>query len=348
MSTPVKPPTLSDVARLAGVSVPTASRVLNGGVRGRRSGSPEMRERVERAAQALGYSVSPAAQAIKDGFARTVALIVSDINDFGAATMISGVMHACEPYDLSVAVRTTHDDPLRELTLLESLRGERHRAVIIATSRTDDAQREAALEERLRVIERQGTKVVIIGNSDLPFPSVVIDNRAAAACLAQGIVDGGPRRFAIVTGPSSEITARDRTEGFLEGLASRGIEVPEDLVLRVPFSRDGGYRAAGELVDRLDEVDVIAAMSDTMVAGVVARMFDAGKRVPTDVEVTGFDHVSVLGDVLPRFSTVEVPFEDFGKAALSLVMAEESLSSGRVPKVGLEAVPIIRGVRQTV
>ena len=89
-----RPPTLTDVARLAGVSVPTASRVLNGGVRGKESGSPELRRRVQDAARALGYSVNPAAQATKGGRARTVALLVSDIEDFGAATMIAGVMHA--------------------------------------------------------------------------------------------------------------------------------------------------------------------------------------------------------------------------------------------------------------
>lgn len=337
-----KPVTLTDVARLARVSVPTASRVLNGGVRGKASGTPELRRRVEDAARALGYSVSTAAQAIKDGRARTIALIVSDIDDFGSATMIAGVMHAAEERGLSVAVRTTRDDARRELDLLTQLRGERHRAIVLATSRTTDAERETVLDEHLRVLQAQGASVVLIGDTDLPYPAVTVDNRRAAARLAAGLADAGHRSFAVVSGPTDQVTSRDRVEGFLEGLAERGIAVPDDDVIHAPFSRDGGFEAVGRLGDRVGGFDVIAAMSDAMAVGAIASLRGRGIEVPDDIEVTGFDHVPMLGDVLPRFSTVEIPLEAFGEAALSLALADAE-GDERPTRIALSTETIVNG-----
>lgn len=341
MLPPEKPPTLTDVARLAGVSVPTASRALNGGVRGTQSGTPELRRRVLDAARALGYSVNPAAQATKGGRARTVALLVSDIEDFGSATMISGVMHAAEKRGVSVAVRTTLDDPLRELDLLSALRGERHRAVVIATARTTDTHRERALEAQLRTLAQHGTRVVIVGDSSLGFPSVTVDNHEAARLLADSLVRSGKRRFAVLSGPTIEITSNDRLQGFLEGLSAHGIVVPASDIVSRAFSRDGGYAAVDQLGERIEELDVVAAMSDAMAVGAIARLRELGVESPRDVEVTGFDHVPMLGDVLPKFSTVEVPLEAFGEAALSLALdGDEPEPQARV---ALRARPIVHG-----
>jgi LacI family transcriptional regulator len=271
-----KLPTLADVARLAGVSVPTASRVLNGGVRGAASGSQELRRRVQDAARALGYSVNPAAQATKGGRARTVALLVSDIEDFGSATIISGVMHAAEKRGVSVAVRTTLDDPLRELELLAALRGERHRALVIATGRTTDMHRERALEVQLRSLAEHGTRVVIVGDSSLDFPSVTVDNHEAARLLADALAKSGKKRFAILSAPPIGITSRDRVEGFLEGLSSYGISVGQGDIIYRSFSRDGGYNAIDQIAERAAEFDVITAMSDAMAVGAIARLRELG------------------------------------------------------------------------
>src|SRR5699024_1181543 len=313
---PVKPPTLADVARLAGVSTTTASRVLNGGVRVKKSGSAEVRKRVTDAARSLGYSVNPAAQTTKEGRARTVALLVSDIDDFGSSSIISGFMHAAEEREFSVAVRTTRDSPQHEVELLERLRGERHRAVIIGTTRTTDIRREAALDAQLRKREGQGTRVVLVGDSPLEYPSVTVDNRKSAFRLAEAFAGAGVRRVAIITGPDDEVTATERAEGFRDGLAAGGVEVSSDLVINAPFSRDGGFEATQALQDRLDGLELVAAMSDAMAVGAIAALRGMRWKMPEDIEVSGFDSVPVLGDLLPRFSTVGVPLEKFGEAAL--------------------------------
>ncbi|MCH7231208.1 LacI family transcriptional regulator [Glycomyces sp. L485] len=337
-----KPVTLADVARLADVSVPTASRVLNGGVRGK-GGNRELRERVEDAARVLGYSVSAAAQATKEGRARTIGLLVSDVEDFGAATIIAGILDAAEDRGLSVAVRATHDDAEREVELLTQFRGERHRAIILATSRTTNLERELAVKTQLEVLQRHGANIVLIGDSDHDYSRVTVNNHDAAAALADELAAAGNRRFAILAGPEEQITSRDRVAGFLAGLARHGIEVPEELIFHHGFDRDGGHLAVDILGDRLRDLDVIAAMSDGMAVGAIAALRRRGLETPRDIEVTGFDHVPMLGDVLPEFSTVGVPLHEFGESALKMAVDEPTPEIAK-RRVAHKTSLIVRGV----
>ncbi|MGX9901440.1 LacI family DNA-binding transcriptional regulator [Arthrobacter sp. SA17] len=327
---PDKLPTLVDVARLAGVSPGAASRALNGGVRGAESGSAELKQRVKAAASELGYAPITAAQATKSRRASTLALIVSSIDNIGASLIIAGVMHAAEDRGVSVAVRATKDDADRELALLTQLRGERHRAVIMATSRTTDPEREAHVANHLDVLRRHGARIVVIGDSVFPFPSVTVDTRAAAATLARGLVATGYKRFAIVSGPADQVTSNDRLSGFLAGLDEMGISVPHDLIVHSGFSRDGGFGSVKQLGERIHDLDVIAGMSDAIAVGVIAGLREHGLSVPRDIVVTGFDHMPALSDVIPKFSTVKVPLEDFGEASVSLALDDDADSSHQV------------------
>jgi len=334
-----KPPTLAEVAALAGVSVPTASRVLNGGVRGAKSGTSELRDRVLDAANALGYTPSPAAQTMKGGRANTIALLTSDIEDAGSATMIAGVMHAAERRGLSVAVRATLDDRGRELSLLRALRGERHRGVIIATSRTSVMERERKVQEELLQLQKQGARIVVIGDSSFGFSSVTVDNYENARRLAEGLVASGAKRFALVAGPVEQLTSQRRLDGFVAGLASVGSPVA---VVHDAFSRDGGYRAVHTLTPKLQGLDVIAAMSDGMAVGARVKVRELGMDRSQHLEISGFDSVPVISDLWPEFSTVEVPLEAFGESAVALAVDNES---GAVDSVTLRAHPVVHGLR---
>lgn len=333
-----KPPTLAEVAALAGVSVPTASRVLNGGVRGARSGSSELRDRVLAAADTLGYAPSPAAQTMKGGRANTIALLISDIEDAGSATMTAGVMHAAERRGLSIAVRATLDDRKRELELLRALRGERHRGVIIATSRTSVQERERQVHQELQLLRKQGARVVVIGDSAFGFPSVTVDNSGTAQQLAEGLVAAGARRFAVIAGPAEQLTSQRRLEGFVAGLSAVGGPVE---VVHEDFTRNGGYRAAVQLEHLLPSLDVLAAMSDAMAVGALVRVRERGIEVPGALAVTGFDNVPVISDLIPGYSTVAVPLEAFGEAAVSLAVDESDVA---VDRITLRAHPIVHGV----
>lgn len=339
---PGRLPTLGDVAARAGVSTPTASRILNGGVRGDRVGTPEIRQRVADAARDLGYSVSRAAQATRGGRSNSVAIIVSDISDIGSAAIVSGVMDSAEEHGISVTVLASHDDAGREHQLLTRLRGERHRAVILATSRTSSAERESALDGQLRTLHDQGARVVVIGDSELDYPAVTFNNHRATRALATELVKLGHRRFAICSGPEDQITARDRAEGFAAGLRASGIDVDPGAVVHADFSRDGGHQAVLALSGQIHHLDVIAAMSDAMAVGAIAALREMGVATPGDVEVTGFDHVPLVGDLLPDFTTVHVPLKEFGAAALSIALERHSPAAHQ--RLELRGKTFIRGV----
>ena len=318
--------TLADVARWAGVSLATASRALHGGA-GRTVG-PELRARVRAAAAELNYSPNANAQAIVRGTTTTVGLIVHDIADPSAAALASGVMAAAAERDLIVTIASTLSDPFIEIRHVEALRRQRARAVILAGSRFTDAESGERLAEELLGYSVGGGHVAVIGQHIPPLNTIVIDNHDGAARLARALVDLGYRRYAVLTGPESLVTAEDRLTGFRDGLRAAGIELPQENTISAQFSRDGGYVAMAELLDREIDVDAVFAVNDVMAVGATAALRDQGSLVPRDMAVAGFDDIPTLRDVRPALTTVRLPLVDIGRRALALALDWPAAGAG--------------------
>ncbi|HYN73268.1 MAG TPA: LacI family DNA-binding transcriptional regulator, partial [Nakamurella sp.] len=257
--------TLADVARWAGVSLATASRALHGS-QGRTVG-PELRARVRAAAAELNYSPNANARAIVRGTTTTVGLVVHDIADPAAAAIASGVMAAANERDLIVTIGSTLSDPLTEIRHVEALRRQRARAIILAGSRSSDPGDAGSLADELIGYSVGGGHVAVIGQHLLPVNTIVIDNAGSAQRLARALVSLGYRRFAVLAGPESMITSEDRLNGFRQGLSDAGLELPEENVIEAQFTRDGGYVAMTELLDREIEVEAVFAVNDVMAVG---------------------------------------------------------------------------------
>ena len=310
--------TLADVARWAGVSLATASRALHGGA-GRTVG-PEMRARVQAAAAELNYSPNANARAIVQGSTTTVGLIVHDIADPSAAALASGVMAAAGERDLIVTIASTLSDPFTEIRHVEALRRQRARAVILAGSRFTDTESADRLAEELVGFSVGGGSVAVIGQPTLPLNTISIDNAGGAARLARALVSLGYRRCAVLAGPEALVTSEDRLSGFRQGLSGAGVELPEENVIGAQFTRDGGYVAMTELLDREIDVEVVFAVNDMMAVGATAALRDQGYRVPGDMAVAGFDDISMLRDIRPALTTVRLPLVDIGRRALHLAL----------------------------
>ena len=239
--------TLHDVARTAGVSQATASRVLNGSVRNVRQ---ENVDRVLAAAAELDYAPHLSAQAIARGSTNIAALVVSGVDDPYFSSIAAGVTQAAEAAGLIVTMAVADRSPERELQIVGTLRGMRPRVIIMTGSRVDGADARDALVEELHAYREAGGSVVLISQHDLPFHTVSIDNYGGARQLARALVGLGYRRFAVVRAGTGLRTSRDRCSGFVEGLREFGIDVDEQLVVEAEFSRRGGCAAARELVRR--------------------------------------------------------------------------------------------------
>lgn len=325
--------TLYEVARRAGVSLATASRVLNGSTR--RPGD-EISERVRQAAQELGYIANAQAQGLARKNSGMLGLILHDISDPYFSTIARGVQEAARGEGKVVLLASTGRTPQDEREAVATFAARRADAIVMAGSRTTSSSDTSANEQLLAELRRYGTnggKVVVIGQDIVGstaqdgFQTVEIPNASLSHRLAAALVHAGHRRFIAVGGPVGLATSDERLAGFQSGLAEAG--APPALIRRTAFNRDGGYRAAGELasdgtLDAGKERACVFAANDVMAIGVVAALREHGLRVPEDVAVAGFDDIETLRDFSPALTTAALPLAELGQAAVAKVLSGEA------------------------
>ncbi|WP_019854068.1 LacI family DNA-binding transcriptional regulator [Actinopolyspora mortivallis] len=310
---------LIDVARRAGVSLATASRVLNGSTR---SVGDELRERVRRAASELDYSPSAPAQAMARGGTDVVGLVVPDIADPYFSTIAASIVRAAEPHGLIINLASTERRHEREAEYVASMRRQQARGIVLVGSRTTDRRQLEELRAEIAAYTATGGRVSAVGQHKLPTDTVVVENRAAARSLAERLLGLGYRHFAVLAGPTDLLTARDRFTGFREGLRAGGVDLASQDVVHGAFTRDGGYAAASELLDRGSGASCVFAVNDVMAVGALSAFRDRGIRLPEELAVAGFDDIASLRDVWPSLTTVRIPLERLGEQALDFLLDE--------------------------
>lgn len=327
--------TLGDVARHAGVSLATASRVLNGSTR---RVNEDLRELVLASANELGYTPNLHAQAVARGTSSTVGLVVHDIADPYFSAIASGVMRVADERGLILTLGTTTRNPERELAYVATLRAQRARAVILAGSRVTDRQQTQRLADEIRAFRRVGGRVACVSQHRLPADTVQPENRAGARELARQLVELGHTRFGVLAGPRTLVTAKDRVAGFRAGLAGAGIELAADAIVEGSFTRDGGYQAVEELVAKRADVSCVFAVNDVMAVGAMAACRELGIKVPSDLSIAGFDDIETLRDLSPSLTTVRLPLEELGAKAAELALEIEPPERDRIIRVKGEVV----------
>jgi LacI family transcriptional regulator len=311
--------TLSQVADHAGVSLATASRALNGSTR---RVKPELQKKVLASAAALGYSANVLAQAVARGASKTVAIVLGDIADPYFSAIASGVIRVAEAKGLVVTMAATGGDAEREAATLVAIKGQRPQAVILAGSRHIDEESAERMTREVAAIERLGGRVAVIGPRSSTGRAVAVQNRAGAADLADTLIDLGYRDFAIIAGNPDLVTAVERSAGFVEAAAARGVAIAPDRVIASRFSRDGGYESVSALLASGVRPDCVFAVADVMAVGAMAAIRDAGLTPGVDVAVAGFDDIQMLQDVTPSLTTVALPLAEIGARALELALAD--------------------------
>ncbi|WP_138443469.1 LacI family DNA-binding transcriptional regulator [Sinomonas susongensis] len=341
--------TLSEVARAAGVSPATASRVLNGSSR---TPGPDIAERVRAAATSLGYIPNAQAQALARSSSGLLGLIVHDIADPYFSSIARGVQSAARELNKILLLTSTDGTPAEERLAVEAFTSRRADAIVLAGSRSSRSEDEPANSALLRDANRylaNGGRLVLVGH-DLVDPThrgvsghgvsgrgvsdhaggahpaggsspvlVEIPNESLAYDLARDLAGQGHSRFVIVAGPEGLITSDLRVGGFQRGLAEQGL--PQAEVLRAAFNRDGGFGAGLDLEETVrlaasaGNPCCIFAVNDRMAMGVVAALRHRGLRAPADYAVAGFDDINTLEDFIPGLTTVRLPLEDIGRSA---------------------------------
>lgn len=323
-----RPVTLTDVAKRAGVSQPTASRVLNGSAR---TVAESYRRRVLDAATELGYTPNLAAQAIARGTSHTIALVISGISDPYFSAMAAELMKQAESYGMRVTIAVTDRHVERELELVRELRGQQPRAIVLAGTGYVDPPRGDRLVAELRLFEETGGRVVLISRTDLPFETVTFDNREGARELAAELSALGYRRALVLGSGMPLLSMQQRVDGFVEGFAG------EATVAYPDFSWDAARAHIVAMPDEeLSRMQLVFAITDDMALGAIAGLRDRGRSIPRDIAVAGFDDITTLRDVVPPLTTVHVPLDQVAEETIRRALSADG--GGRT----VPARPVIR------
>jgi LacI family transcriptional regulator len=328
--------TLQDVADRAGVSLATASRVVNDGAR--RVGKP-LADRVQQAVADLGYTANLQARAVATGQSTMIGVALRDISDPYFSSIAAGLIEVAGAGGHLVCMTSTaaHEDAEREYVAL--MRAQRARAVVLVGSRSDNTAARDALRAELEAFTRAGGRAACVGQDLLGVDTVQPENRAGADALARALAALGHRRFAVLAGPRSLLTGQDRTEGFSDGLHAWSVSLDPARVVHGALSRDGGYAAMSEILAAGQPLpDCVFAVSDIMAVGALARLRVAGIDVPGDIALAGFDDISTLRDVYPPLTTVRLPLKRLGELAARLVLGDDAPQQPRVVPVPGEVV----------
>lgn len=325
---------IKDVAHAAGVSLGTASNVLNrpGAV------SPELRERVERAIDVLGYVRNESARQLRAGVSRTIAIVVLDVGNPFFTDVVSGAEQAAEDGDALVIICNSGHDAARERRHLVRLEEQRVMGILL----TPVGDGVHPLVEQL---ERRGTCVVLVDrvSPDATRASVAVDDLRGGLLAGGHLLERGHRDVAFIGGPTSLRQVAERLEGLRQtaaGRASVHVIVSEDMSVRA------GSRAAARLFatwpDPADRPTAVFCANDLLAIGVLNECLRRGVRVPDELALVGYDDISFATTATVPLSSVRQPREQLGRTAVELLLERVGDPAGAARQVLFEPELVVR------
>ncbi len=303
--------TIRDVSRLAGVSMSTVSRVLNGTV----PVAAATRERVLQAVEQLSYRPNAFARSLVTNRSGGIGVIVNEMTSPYYGVMVRGVEQVLEPAGMHMLVVSGKASLERERQALQLLKSRRVDALVLHVEALPDEEILELMQGELPVV-LVARRLAEAGNHSLS-----IDNEYGGRLATQHLISHGHRRIAHLTGPLSFPDSRARLLGYRQALADAGIAYDEALTIESDWLEEGGYHATQRLLNRGAGITAIFAGNDQMAAGVLQALRDAGRSIPDDISVVGFDDVLFARYLYPSLTTVRQPLLEMGAAAARLALA---------------------------
>ncbi|HEY1128021.1 MAG TPA: LacI family DNA-binding transcriptional regulator [Roseateles sp.] len=299
----VSPATIKDVARVAGVSVATVSRALNGA----ENVLPDTRQRILDVARELRYSPSGAARSLITRRTDTVGALLPDLHGEFFSELIRGIDQAARARGLHLLLSSSHDDADEAAAALRAMNGRVDGLIVMSPHADDDFLSQNLPSALPAVLLNSGVK-------QPTRPVFAVDNFGGARAMTEHLVASGRRRIAFLGGPSANFEARERERGYRAGLPASA----EPWVMEGDFSEGGGQRAGVALLalPPAERPDAIFAANDIMAIGLLGELQAGGVRVPEDVALAGFDDIPVARYVSPALTTMRVPIAALGGQAL--------------------------------
>lgn len=302
--------TIYDVAREAGVSMATVSRVVNGNP----NVKPATRKKVMDTIVRLGYRPNAVARGLASKKTTTVGVIIPDISSLFFAELARGIEDIATMYKYNIILCNSDQKLDKEIHLVNTLLEKQVDGLLFMGS--------DITKEHLEVFATSHAPIVLSATKDPEekLPSVNIDNKQAVYDAASFLISKGHSRIGYITGPlEAPLTGQERLAGFRQALAEHNLEVDQQLIVLGDYRYESGYKATEYLASLEQPPTAILALSDEMAIGAIHYYQDNGRSIPEDVEVISFDNTRLTSMVRPQLTSVVQPMYDIGAVSMRLL-----------------------------
>jgi len=315
-------PTISDVAKRAGVSPATVSRVIQGAKNVR----PGTRDKVQRAIDELGYVPSVAAQSLRSKRTRSLALVVSDITNPFWTTVVRGVEDVAQGHGYSVLLCNTDENLAKQHQYLDFLISQQVDGVIIAPIDSD--------ARHLGKLRKRNIPTVLLDRRirDWEVDSVRGDSVSGALALVRHLIQLGHKQIAMLSGPATTSTAQDRIVGYCMALTEAGIPVDPRLIKYGEYRDASGEELIHQVLDEGLQPTAVFAANNALAMGVITALGKRGLRIPQDIALVSFDDLPNASRLFPFLTVVAQPVYELGVNAAQLLLSRLDSDVGLRPR----------------
>lgn len=305
------PATLRDVARHAGVSVTTAHR----GINGKGELNEETRQRILHAVRELGYVRNETARSLASGRSNTIGMIVTDNASPVYAGIVRGVESVVKAAGYGLLLCNSADDPVEALSCLELLRSKQVDGVLITPVQSDLAELDYLRDAQIPYV------LLLRTFGDVLDDVVVTDNESGGRAATGVLVELGHRRIGHIAGPAHVSSARGRLAGYTQALQDGSVAFDPDLVVHAPYTTEGGYVAALDLLNRDDRPSAIFSANDMQAVGVMKAARELGVRIPDELALVGGDNIELAEFLEIPLTTFHQPAFEIGSRGAEVLLS---------------------------
>jgi DNA-binding LacI/PurR family transcriptional regulator len=325
-----RPAAMTDVAQLAGVSKQTVSRVINGSPQVH----PKTRERVLAAMEKLRYRPNSAARALATGRSRTIGVVSFGTTFYGPASAVAAIEQAADAAGYFVTNVSLGSRDRRSMSrAVERLRGQGVDGIVAIAPHDRAASALLAVSAEIPIVSIEAT------DPEGKIPTAVVDSRAGAVAATRHLLDLGHATVHHLAGPADWLAAQQRAAGWRDALRTRGARITAAPV--GDWTARSGYELGRRLAGAAD-VTAIFVANDAMAVGLMRALNEAGRRIPDDVSVVGFDDMPEAAYLSPPLTTVRQDIEELGRRSVQMLVALVEDSKRPTVPGNLEPLLVLR------
>ncbi|QTL97328.1 LacI family DNA-binding transcriptional regulator [Iocasia frigidifontis] len=310
---------IKDVAKLAGVSITTVSRVINNS---KHPVSSKTRVEVQKAIKELNFQPNRLAQGLINNKSSIIGVIVHDISDTYFSEMVKGIEEVTFENDYIINIYNTDRDIHKELQAVNMLKANQAEAIVFTGGHLIDDFYDQQIRGYIKQLKQQGCYIISVNPYPYDIRDIDIGNKLATRTITEYLFNKGHENIAYVTGPAISHTTWERFSGYKDALKNKGLIFREEYVISGDFTFEGGRKAALELLNRISDITAVVTANDATALGLMWELKHNGVNIPEDVSVVGIGNIPETKYAYPPLTTIALPLFELGKKIGNCLMSK--------------------------